>query len=71
MTVEGSVTPSTGKKAKAEAPARKLPRALLARKPLPLKKLGKVMGRTARRTGPKATTFKSATRLSSSSRDTE
>ena len=57
MTVEGCGTPSTGKKAKADAPARKLPRALPAGKPLPWRKPGKVMGHTARSTGPRATTF--------------
>ena len=71
MTVEGSGTPSTGKKAKAEAPARKLPRALPAEKPLLLKKLGKVMGRIARSTGQRATIFRSAIRSNSWSRNRE
>ena len=61
MTVEGSGMPSTGKKAKVHA--------LPAGKPLPRKKLGKVMGRTARSTGPRAMTFRSVTGLTSLSRN--
>ena len=69
MTVEGAGTPSTSKKAKAKAPARKMPLALPAGKPLPPRNLGKVMGRTARSIGPRAMTFRSVTRLSSMSRN--
>ena len=71
MIVEGSGTPIIGKKAKAEAPASKLPRALTARKPLPLRKPGREMDRTARFIGPRATACKSVTKLSSLSRNRE
>ena len=71
MTVEGLGTPSTVKKAKAEAPGKEVPRALPAGKPVPRKKSGKVMGRTARSTRPRATTSMNVIKLSSLSRDRE
>jgi hypothetical protein len=68
MTVEGSGMPSTGKKAKAEPPARRLPHALtFGRQRLP-RKLGTVMDHTARFIGPRAMISRSVIRLSSSSR---
>lgn len=69
MAVEGSGTPNTGKKTEDEAPTRKLLCALTAKKPLKPRKLGKVMGHTATFIGPRATTFRSGTRLSSLSRN--
>ena len=69
MTIEGLGTPSTGKKAKAEildkvaAVCADCWEAATARRP------GKVMGRIARFIGPRATTFKSAIRLSSLLKD--
>jgi hypothetical protein len=50
-------------------PARKLPCALTAGKPLLPRKPGKVMGRIARFIGPRATTFKSVIRLNNLSKD--
>ena len=50
---------------KLRPPARKLPCALTVGKPLLPRRPGKVMGRTARFIGPRATTFKSVIRLSS------
>ena len=59
MTVEGSGMPSTGKKAKAEVPARKLPCALTAGKPRLPRRPGKVMAHTAKSIGPRATISRS------------
>ena len=64
MSVEGSGTPSIGKNAKVDVPARRLSCALIAEKLQLPRRPGRAMGRTARSIGPRATTFKSAIRLS-------
>lgn len=71
MTVEGSGTRSTGKIAKAEIPGKEVAVCADCQEVAAAEKAEKAMGHTARSIEPRATTFESTIRLSSSSRDKE
>ena len=69
MTVEGSGTPSTGKKAKAEAPGKEVVACAACREAAATEKVEKGDGLYCKTHRTKATTFRSVIRLSSSSRN--
>ena len=68
MTVEGSGAPSTGKRAKAEAPGKEAATCTVCWEAAAAEKVG---GHTARFIGPRATTFKNVTKLISLSKNRE
>ena len=71
MTVKGSGTPNTGKKAKSKAPGKEAVVCADCREAALPRRLGKATSRTARFIRPRAMTFKSVIRLSSLSRNRE